>query len=366
MECTRRARQCSHIELVCGCGPQIEMSLCSTHAALAWWESVSAKSVLTTCRPWWTRPHAAQSDALEAKTWRTKRAAGSTHRALQPRLLAGALLLPEGEALSALLPSLLATENLSWPLLCEWHSQQDWSIVAVGRQAANPPCLSFHLRILNFAVFAAAAAVQGAALAAGICRVCTSEAVQSGDTCPPNKLVSNLDNAQAIVLDMLASLQLSIAGGLSVRGEDRDGCMVSGTIMAALGLLVRHELVPFTAILQVWGNSLRTVPERAGMETSTACAAMRKKVGELATGVVTTCTGLQAAICGCPGWTATSAADAGVTQEQLQRLAEIESMEALEGGLHGAVQFQRQELEELAAACEHCAVAARRVADGSM
>ena len=302
-----------------------------------WWEQNTGRPLRLPGAPWWATPHASQADTASAKEWREGYLRASAFRELQPRLLASALLPPNAESISALMPQLLHTDKLTWPELCDWHSKQDWRLEAPHAIAGEPTSLAFRLRLLNYCSFALAAAVQ--------------EAVQGSNDASPTVQAANANTAASMAADVLASLSRS----LQASATDATACqqLLPGAASCALNVLACHELQPLAALLSVWSEACSGVASRDGVAgIAGACAQLAEQV-ELVAAT------LRANV---PAHVPAALEDAGLSvfgEEGQARLRQVGDAKPLARLLRGVLEQQGKALKQTAAAFDGCIAVVR-------
>ena len=251
------------------------------------------------------------------------------------------MLLADAEDAGELMPALLATNELTWPQLCDWHRNRSWDPTSGCEGTAEPVTLSFRLRALNCCYFALAAAVQ-ALLRAGTLKKAAE----------PSVLAANADTAAGMACDMLTSLTYSLES--SMADAVSACCLLPGAAMAALGLIVSHELQPLAALLVIWTESLGQAVASDGVSET------QQAVAKVAGQVEKTAASLQQALPEGVPQRVTEAGLSAVGDAGKQRLLLVGSEEIVTAKFVSAVEHHRAVLRQLSSALGTCVSTARQ------
>lgn len=304
---------------------------CRPDILLRWWEAADNKACAFGGHRWWVVPGAATGSSIEAQTWRQLRSAGSAERDVYAELLCGALLLPQGGNVAALLAQLRESLGASWAELLRYET--DTGSNETPEDGSDS--YSSALRALRVALFAFAAHVQAAAATAD------AQAAAATDGAEPAR-VPDAARAADCALRALEHLCGPLVEELTApKGQ---GVLVGGAEMQAATLLLAHELNMAAGMLIVWEDALRLRASDRHAISSTVCS--------LAGAVDSTCRELQAAC--------TTAAAAlrgtkddvqtrvGVNETRMQPLLKCSDAANVQQRLQRVVDAQRIQLEWLA------------------
>ena len=290
---------------------------------LQWWEAAGSNTCAFGGHRWWAVPEAATGPSIEAQAWRRLRIVGSVERDVYAQLLCGALLLPQGGSVAALLLQLRESYGASWEQLLNQEQ---------GTPADEQGLYGAILRALRIAVFAFASHVQHAAAGAA--------ASKQDETA-----LQNLPDA-SIAAAAADAAQQKLCSRLSAElpAGKAASALLSGATMHAVTVLLAHELNMAAGMLIVWEESLQA--------QANSSSALRSHFRDLARSIERTCREVQEH---CTSAAAALRVDSdgvqariGLDEAGMQLLLQCADSDSVQARLLRLVDAQRLQLEWLA------------------
>ena len=313
--------------------------VCSIRALLQWWERDA--HVTPQAQPWWQQPGAAQSDMQEAGTWRAARQRGAQQRSLLMKVLAAGLLKPCMPPCNALLEPLLATEDLTPESFKAWHASVDW---ASGSAADELQPLSHALRMMTCAVCCVAAAAQ----------LLIVHDTQAEDL--------TFADGTRMLCDIVTHLSFKLREALD-QAPQADATP-PGAAMAAVELLVEHEIVLLMAMLHIWADAVSQQMKASDIVQcrQTELCDMQAGMASLAQAIASECSALQVALQGRAALLAEDVERAILQEHMMPLLQGVNESRSLAAAAKAALETQRSRLVRLEGVCGMLARAAKLAA----